>query len=648
MKSMHSSRLYPEAGAPRNAWTRFWFKPTDPTTLGFMRIVTGLLVIYVHLAYCFDFQAFFGPHGWWDQEAANHERTESPWVLQNWGWDPYKQPIQTPVLTDRRAAVFDFLKHLPEDKNERDAVLGYLYRVLEQRGGDNSVPENNYRQGLLLLQASASLTDEQREQMAAELGKQNLDIKKAPIAVPGLLLELPPAERVQLWKDSQLLLSFMPNPSTVNFIYVLEWLSELNPQERTDLADFFRKLPDGPESKRILAYYDTWRHDPRAVYSHGRNVFSLWFHLSNPTSMWVCHFLILFIFVLFTIGFCTRVTSVMSWLGAVFYIHRTQQVLFGMDTMMNILLFYLMIGPSGAALSVDRLIARYRAARALFKSGGQPAPWAEATLCGPQPSALANFTMRLFQVHFCFIYLASGLSKLKGTAWWNTVAAWDIIANPEFCPINYSAYQWILFEIANRRPLLSICFMGTVYFTLFMEIGLPFLIWTRLRPIVLMGAVFLHTGIAWIMGLTCFGLLMMTLLLCYVPASVIRERLLWSRGTGMRLTLRFSSRNPSQARLVGFLHAFDVTDQIVYQDEGPKNSDVPVQFTGIDGKAQTGNSLYEYAWQKLTLMRALAWVRWVPGVSAVLRFYLGISKEGSNGNKASPILPGLAKSSTLR
>ena len=58
---------------------------------------------------------------------------------------------------------------------------------------------------------------------------------------------------------------------------------------------------------------------------------------------------------LFTIGLFTRVTSVLVWVATVGYIHRTQQVLFGMDTMMNILLVYLMIG-NWAALSVDRLI----------------------------------------------------------------------------------------------------------------------------------------------------------------------------------------------------------------------------------------------------------------------------------------------------
>ena len=54
--------------------------------------------------------------------------------------------------------------------------------------------------------------------------------------------------------------------------------------------------------------------------------------------MAVVHVGVLILILLFTLGLFTRVTSVLVWLAAVRYIHRTQQVLFGMDTMMNILL----------------------------------------------------------------------------------------------------------------------------------------------------------------------------------------------------------------------------------------------------------------------------------------------------------------------
>ncbi len=335
------------------------------------------------------------------------------------------------------------------------------------------------------------------------------------------------------------------------------------------------------------------------------------------------HILFLGIFVLFTIGFCTRVTSVLSWLAVLFYIMRTQQIVFGMDTMMNILLFYLMIAPCGAALSVDRLIARYRAAKAIARNGNQPLPWAEAVLAGPQLSAIANFAVRLFQIHFCFIYAASGLAKLKGPAWWGTTAAWSTIANPEFCPVHFRAYEKMLIELASNRPLLWISFMGMVYFTLFLEISLPFLVWTRMRPVVVTGAIFLHTGIAWVMGLTCFGLLMMTLLLCYFPASVIRERLTWSRGTGTKLTMRVNSKNRRHQRALSFLRALDLTGQITVQEFTAKETadETPAQLMGPDGRSHSGYDLIKYGLNTLVFGQAIGWMLWIPGVSLLLRSF---------------------------
>ncbi|MBL8865888.1 MAG: hypothetical protein JNK93_10040, partial [Planctomycetia bacterium] len=54
-----------------NRWTRFWFAPTDPTTLGFMRIMTGLVMLYVHAVYSLDLSAYFGKQGWYSLSEVN-------------------------------------------------------------------------------------------------------------------------------------------------------------------------------------------------------------------------------------------------------------------------------------------------------------------------------------------------------------------------------------------------------------------------------------------------------------------------------------------------------------------------------------------------------------------------------------------------
>ena len=61
----------------RNVWRavlNFWFAPTDPTTLGFIRVVTGLLIVYTHLAYCYDLTGFFGKNAWYDLASIDRER----------------------------------------------------------------------------------------------------------------------------------------------------------------------------------------------------------------------------------------------------------------------------------------------------------------------------------------------------------------------------------------------------------------------------------------------------------------------------------------------------------------------------------------------------------------------------------------------
>jgi len=44
-------------------WTRFWFTPGDPATLSAMRLLVGLVVIYLHATLALDLVALFGPVG---------------------------------------------------------------------------------------------------------------------------------------------------------------------------------------------------------------------------------------------------------------------------------------------------------------------------------------------------------------------------------------------------------------------------------------------------------------------------------------------------------------------------------------------------------------------------------------------------------
>lgn len=46
------------------AWNQFWFKPILPHTLGFLRIATGSMLVYMHLVWGSDLLAFLGSDAW--------------------------------------------------------------------------------------------------------------------------------------------------------------------------------------------------------------------------------------------------------------------------------------------------------------------------------------------------------------------------------------------------------------------------------------------------------------------------------------------------------------------------------------------------------------------------------------------------------
>jgi len=300
------------------------------------------------------------------------------------------------------------------------------------------------------------------------------------------------------------------------------------PFDWTEVNEQANKPLDDPKAQDARKQYaKTWDIDPVTTYHQGSYLWSLWFHITDPTWMTIVAVAMLVVMVMFTLGFCTRVTSVLTWMAAMCFIQRNWTVLYGVDSILNVLLIYLMISPCAAALSVDRWLSRWWTAR---RTGQKlsPAP-------PPAPTTWANFIIRLMQIHFCLIYLASGTSKLQGTAWWNGTALWACLANYEFAPLHLAVYSKLVVWLSQVHWLWELVLSSSAVFTLLLELGFPFLVWNRrLRPYMMCGAVMLHTGIAVIMGLGTFSLMMLCLLLAFVPGEAIRRAMRlsvdWLRG----------------------------------------------------------------------------------------------------------------------
>jgi hypothetical protein len=261
----------------------------------------------------------------------------------------------------------------------------------------------------------------------------------------------------------------------------------------------------------VYAVGTGWDDDPVLV-THGNVYWSAYHELTSPGWIVALHVFILLSMLAFTAGLCTRVTAALSWAGAMCYVHRASSTVFGLDTMMMILLLYLMIGPSGATLSVDRWLAKWWARRR-----GLPEPEVK-------PSYAANFVIRLIQVHMCLIYFAGGTSKLLGSTWWSGTALNLVVLNYSFAPMNFGPYYELMKFLASRRWLWETVMSGGIVSTLALEIGFPFLVWDRRwRWVMVCGSVCMHTAIAVTMGLTTFSLMMIVMVSSFIPPEVIRR-----------------------------------------------------------------------------------------------------------------------------
>ena len=215
----------------------------------------------------------------------------------------------------------------------------------------------------------------------------------------------------------------------------------------------------------------------------------LWWIGDSPTLLCITHAIALVVFFMLTIGWHSRIVSVLAFIIAASYANRSPASIFGLDQINCLLAMYLMVGPSGACYSVDRWLAKRRWHN---DHGGAPLPEV-------QPSIGANVGIRLIQLHMCVIYLFAGLGKLAGTTWWNGTAIWGSVANLEYQSIDAT---WL-----GAYPILTNILTHT---TVWWEVSYAALVWPRLtRPIVIAVAVPLHLGIAIFLGMITFGTVML-------------------------------------------------------------------------------------------------------------------------------------------
>jgi hypothetical protein len=76
-------------------WNAFWYTPADPTLLGLIRILTGIMLLYTHAVWGLALDDFLGPDGWISRDLVELVQTNqfaySLWWLvpARWLWPAY-------------------------------------------------------------------------------------------------------------------------------------------------------------------------------------------------------------------------------------------------------------------------------------------------------------------------------------------------------------------------------------------------------------------------------------------------------------------------------------------------------------------------------------------------------------------------------
>lgn len=219
-----------------------------------------------------------------------------------------------------------------------------------------------------------------------------------------------------------------------------------------------------------------------------------WFFVAgSPTAVRVLLLVTMVAAACLTVGLGTRLAAVVSLAGFLSAVNRTPLTVFGFDDALGMLLVPLVVGPSGAVLSLDRRL------------GLGPAE--------PGPTVAANVAIRLVQVHLCVVYFFSGIAKLLGASWWEGTAIWGAAANSRYRTLDLT---WLA-----RHPLLvNALTLGT----LFWEVSYPALVWPRLtRRLAIAMGILVHGGIGAAMGMKEFALAMIAANLAFVPAPTWRD-----------------------------------------------------------------------------------------------------------------------------
>lgn len=195
-----------------------------------------------------------------------------------------------------------------------------------------------------------------------------------------------------------------------------------------------------------------------------------------------------------TFGFFTRTSILISLATLLSFHNRNVFLLNSSDIVIRNFLFLLFFTPSGDLFSVDRWIK--------VKRGVAP----------EVPLEKSPWALRLMQIQFSIIYIATTMFKVKGPLWADGTAVYTATRLDEFVRV----------PLAILNNIWIIKFL--TWSTLVVEFALGTLVWIKeLRYWILLAGIGLHMGIEITMNIPMFEWVMVFAMVCMIDSRDIQH-----------------------------------------------------------------------------------------------------------------------------
>ena len=245
-----------------------------------------------------------------------------------------------------------------------------------------------------------------------------------------------------------------------------------------DLQQWFG--PNGLISQDLL---QQWR---------GGWAFSIFDRTTTESSLWAAYGAGFVAFFMLTAGVATTGAAVAAIFFWISLLHRGPMLAGSADDVMTIVLFCLVIGPSGAQISVDRMIGWNRQELVSWRAG---------------------LALSLLKLHAVAITASSLLAQLRGDVWWDGTAAWWMVSRIESSLIDLT---WI----SQSQYLINILTHAITAF----EFVFIFGVWNKkMCPYVAGAALVCWPLIGLLAGEIPWGIAMAILSISFVRAHRISE-----------------------------------------------------------------------------------------------------------------------------